>query len=345
MEHTDSSNWPPVSVIVPVYNEALFIERCLSALLTQDYPGLFEIICVDGMSEDGTRQIISRIAAGDQRVRLVDNPRRVIPAALNIGFREARYDLVARMDAHTLPAPDYLRQCVIARQQSGAENVGGRWRMEGDTYLARAIAAAMESRFGVGTGQWRGGKTAGEADTVPFGMWSKKTVLALGGFNEHVLINEDYEFNYRLRASGGRVYYSPAIQATYYPRRSLSALWRQYFRYGFWKARVLKMHPTSFRLRHGLAPLFVAGLVGGAILSIFSPLWRYVYGGALAAYGLLALLFAACQAARHGWRYLPIIPLIFFILHTAWGSGFYAGIWHWWIRGEGEHDNRQTQAK
>jgi cellulose synthase/poly-beta-1,6-N-acetylglucosamine synthase-like glycosyltransferase len=212
--------------------------------------------------------------------------------------------------------------------------------MEGDTYLACAIAAAMESQFGVGTGQWRGGKTAGEADTVPFGMWDKKTVLALGGFDEQVLINEDYELNYRLRKAGGRVYYSPAIQATYYPRRSLGALWRQYFRYGFWKARVLKMHPASFRLRHGLAPLFVAGLIGGAILSAFGPVWRYLYGGALAVYGLLSLGFAARQAARRGWRYFPLLPLIFLTLHLAWGSGFYMGIWHWWIRRKGEHDNR-----
>ena len=330
--------WPPVSVVMPIYNEAATIERSLRAMLAQDYPGPVEVICVDGLSDDGTREIIGRIAAEDPRVRLVSNPRRIIPAAMNIGFREARYGLVARMDGHTFAPPDYLRRCVEVLQESGAECVGGRWEYVADTYMARVIAAAMESRFGVGPGRWRGAKEAGEADTVPYGLWVRDRVLALGGFDETLLVNEDYELAYRLRQAGGRIYYSPDIRTDYHPRRSLKALWKQYFRYGFWKARMLRMHPRSVRLRHVVAPLFVVGLVAGAVLSFFGSLWRWLYGLALAAYALLVLFFSLRQAARHGWRVLPLLPFAFATLHLAWGAGFLKGVWRWWIRRDDEQE-------
>lgn len=330
--------WPPVSVIVPIYNEVAFIRRSLGALLEQDYPGMYEVLCIDGMSDDGTRDVIMELTAREPRLRLIDNPKRVIPSALNTGFRAAKYELVARMDAHTLAPPEYLRRCVEALQTSGAECVGGRWEYRGETYSGCAIAAAMESRFGVGTGQWRGRSTAGEVDTVPYGLWKRERVLALGGFDESILINEDYELCYRLRKAGGRVVYSPAIRSLYLPRQDLRSLWKQYFRYGQWKARVLRKHPASFQARHGAAPLFVAGVVSGAPLAFVWAPARWVYLVGLAVYGLMALYFSLRQAARHGWRYLPLIPLVFLTLHLAWGTGFWAGVWRWWVRGEGSRE-------
>ncbi len=334
--------WPSVSVIMPIRNEAEFIERSLGAMLNQDYAGEVEVLCVDGMSDDGTREIVGQIAADDPRVRLVDNPGRIVSTALNVGIREARHDLIARMDGHTLAAPDYIRRCVLVWQRTGADNVGGQWSIEGQTYVARAIAAAMESKFGVGTGRWRGTKTEGETDTVPFGLWQRQRMIELGGFDEALVRNQDYEFNYRLCAAGGRIYYSPEIKATYYSRQNLSALWRQYFQYGVWKARVLKMHPASFRLRHGIAPLFVLGLVVGALLLPFGRVWRWLYGIALAAYVLLALFFAARQSAQRGWHYFPVILLAFAILHVAWGTGFFVGVWRWWIRREDERESKRS---
>jgi succinoglycan biosynthesis protein ExoA len=329
---TSSDQYPPVSIIMPILNEADYIERSLSAMLNQDYPGQIEVLCIDGMSDDGTRDIVLQMANDDARIRLIDNPKRIIPAAVNLGFREASFDLVARMDG-------YLSRCIVALEKSAANCVGGQWIYVGDTFITRAIGAAMDSQFGVGTAMWRGGSQPGEVDTVPYGMWRRSKVLELGGFNENVQINEDYEFAYRFRSAGNIIYYSPDISTEYHPRQSLSALWRQYHKYGLWKARVLKLHPDSFRLRHGIAPLFVAGLVIGAILS---PLWwgfRWIYGRAVLLYLLLSLIFAAQQAARHGWQYFPLIPLIFAILHLSWGIGFFVGVWRWWLWRQDERES------
>lgn len=333
--------YPGVTVIMPIRNEAAFIERSLGAMLAQDYPGEIEIICVDGMSDDGTRDIISCMAANDGRIRLLDNPKRITPTALNIGIHEARYEFIARMDGHAVAPLNYLRRCVEVLHHTGTDCVGGRLEYVTETFVAGAIAAAMDSMFGVGTAQWRGAKTAGKTDTVPFGLWHRERMLALGGFDETLIRNQDYEFNYRLSAVGGRIYYSPDIRVIYHSRQTLRALWRQYFQYGVWKARVIKMHPASFRWRHGVAPFFVAGLAVGAALSLFGGLWRVLYGAALVLYLVLTAFFSVRQAARHGWRYLPVIPLVFVILHTAWGTGFWVGVWRWWICKEDKHASEE----
>lgn len=329
---SSSSDWPFISVVMPVRNEAAFIARSLGAMLAQDYPpDRLEVIVVDGQSDDGTREIVAGIAARDPRVRLVDNPRRIIPAALNLGIRAARYPLIARMDGHTIAAPDYLRRCVEALAASRADCVGGRWEYVGEGWMGRAIAAAMESRFGVGTGRWRG-SAAGAADTVPYGFYERGRLLALGGFDEGYLTNEDYELNYRLRASGGRIFYSPDIRMTYYVRPSLIALGKQYFRYGHWKARMLRQHPRSLRPRQLAAPLLVAGLVAGAVLQTAGGFWRAAYVTGVSLYLLLAAAFSLRQAARRGWQLLPGILAAFLVLHLAWGAGFWHGVWRWMIR-------------
>ncbi|NPV66084.1 MAG: glycosyltransferase family 2 protein [Anaerolineae bacterium] len=325
-------DWPFISVVMPVRNEAAFIARSLGAMLAQDYPpDRLEVIVVDGQSDDGTREIVAGIAARDPRVRLVDNPRRIIPIALNLGIRAARYPLIARMDGHTIAAPDYLRRCVQIMAESGADNVGGCWEYAGEGWIGQAIAAAMESRFGVGPGRWRG-PVAGEADTVPYGFYRRERLLALGGFDEVYLTNEDYELNYRLRASGGRIVYSPEIWMTYYVRPCLIALGRQYFRYGYWKARMLRQHPRSLRPRQLAAPLLVAGLVVGTVLQMAGGFWRAAYVVAVGLYLLLAAVFSLRQAARRGWRLLPGILVAFLVLHLAWGTGFWYGVWRWMIR-------------
>lgn len=322
--------WPSISIVMPMRNEETYVERSLQAMLAQDYDGRIEILCVDGMSDDRTRQIVLDTAQQDSRVRLLDNPKRITPAALNIGIQNAKYEFIARMDAHSVAPPDYLTRCVETFQKYDAECVGGGWEYQGTTFISKVIAVAMDSRFGPGPAPWRGAREAREADTVPFGLWRRERMLELGGFDECLIRNQDYEFNYRLRASGGKVIYSPDIKTTYYVRRDLKSLWRQYYQYGLWKARVLKMHPESFRLRHGVAPLFVSGLILGAILSLFGRLWRSLYILSISLYLLLSVLFSVKQASRHGWHYLPLLPIIFAVLHLAWGSGFLVGVWKSW---------------
>lgn len=319
--------WPAVSVVVPMRDEASFARRCLDALRGQDYAGELEFVCVDGLSEDGTREVLAAIAAEDPRVRVVDNPARTTPAAMNVGIRAARYELVLRMDGHALADPDYVRQSVVAMRETGADQVGGRWLIEGEGLLGEAIAAAMGSPFAVGTARWRSSGEAGWVDTVPYGLWRRERLLALGGFDERLVRNQDYELAFRLRAAGGRVWYAPAVRSRYVARADLRALWRQYWQYGVWKARVVRLHPRSLEARHLAAPLFVAGLVVGLPLaSLVGGVMAALYLGALGLYGVLSLLVAVRVAARTRWRYLGLLVAIFPVLHLAWGAGFWVGL-------------------
>ncbi len=322
---------PPISIIMPIYNEAEFITMSLNALLNQDYKGPVEILCIDGMSNDGTRNIIRTIIKKNHNIKIIDNPFRIIPKALNMGIREAKHEYIARMDAHSMADPHYLTKCTEVLKNTNADCVGGRWIYKGSNFISSAIAAAMDSKFGVGTAKWRGTTSAGNADTVPFGFWKRELLLDMGGFNETLLCNEDYEFNYRLRMAGGRIYYSPDIISTYYVRKNLYLLWKQYFKYGFWKPRILQMHPASLRLRHSIAPLFTVGLLFGPIISLFSINFLKLYCTGLILYFILLFLFSLLQSVRHGWKYLPMILPAFVILHTAWGTGFLTGIFRWWI--------------
>jgi GT2 family glycosyltransferase len=184
----------------------------------------------------------------------------------------------------------------------------------------------------VGTARFRFATRPQEVDTVYLGAWPRIVFEQVGGFDETLVRNQDYEFNYRLRQAGGTVLYSPDLRVTYYGRPTLRKLWQQYFDYGFWKARVIALHPRSTRPRHLVAPLFVLGLVAGVMLSLVGEVWRWLYVAALLTYALLTFVFSVAQAARHGWRTLTLLPLVFLTLHLAWGMGFWTGVVHWWSR-------------
>ena len=327
------SDWPAVSVVMPMRNEAARVRESLGAIQRQDYPGPLELVCVDGMSGDGTRDIVTALAAADPRIRLVDNPSGRTPNAMNLGIRAASHPLVLRMDAHAVAAPDYARRSVAALEETGAACVGGRWAIVGDGLVGAAIALAMTSPFGVGTAAWRTAAAPGWTDTVPFGLWRKDRLLSLGGFDEALTRNQDYELNYRLRASGGRIWYDPAIQATYHARRSLGPLARQYLQYGFWKARVMRLHPRSTRLRHLAAPVFVAGLVVGALLAaVAGGAWVGLYLAGLGLYCIAAGVAAIAASRRaESWAPLALLPPIFLVLHVAWGAGFWSGFVRFWL--------------
>lgn len=329
----DDRDWPAVSVIMPMRNEAALIAETLGAMRRQDYPGELELVCVDGRSTDATRDIVTRIAAEDPRVRLVDNPSGRTPNAMNLGIRAARHPLVLRMDAHAIAAPDYARRSVAALEDQGADCVGGRWDIVGRGYVGSAIAVALTSPFGVGTADWRSSQTAGWTDTVPFGLWRRDRLLELGGFDEALTRNQDYELNHRLRESGGRIWYDPAIRSTYYARKGPRALARQYLQYGFWKARVMRLHPGSTRLRHLAAPAFVAALAVGAVLAgALGGVWTTLYLGGLGLYAAASLAASALTVHRASkWSALPLLPPLFLLLHLSWGAGFWGGFARFWL--------------
>jgi cellulose synthase/poly-beta-1,6-N-acetylglucosamine synthase-like glycosyltransferase len=205
-------------------------------------------------------------SAGDPRVRILSNPGRIQARAMNAALDTARGDVIIRVDGHTIVAPDYISRCVYHLQATGAENVGGPQRAAGTTPMGRAIAAAYRSTFSVPS-RFTVSQHPEYVDTVYMGAWPHRVFERVGRFDGTLAVNEDYEFNYRIRQVGGRIYLSPDIRSEYYGRQTFGALWQQFFRYGGWKFKVLVKHPASARPRHFVAPAFVVALSGGALLA------------------------------------------------------------------------------
>lgn len=325
---------PAVSVIVPARNEEAHLADCLAAIAAQDYPAeRLEVLVVDGGSRDGTLAAARRRADSDPRFRLLDNPRGQVAAALNLGVAAASGEILLRVDAHTLPAPDYVRRCVEALAATGADNVGGPMAPAGDTPVGRAVALAMGSRFGVGTARFRFAREVEEVDTVYLGAFPRRVLERVGPFNEELERNQDYEMNFRIRREGGRIVVDPRIRSVYRTRRTLREVREQYASYGFWKARMLRRHPASLRARQLAAPALVTGLAAALAASLAAlsapelPRFLLLAFPALAgAYLLAALAVSLRLAAGHGWRLLPPLLAVFPTLHLAWGCGFLAGL-------------------
>jgi succinoglycan biosynthesis protein ExoA len=318
------SSQPTVSVVVPARNEEKWIRACLTSILANDYPATrLEILVVDGNSEDRTREIVRGYAQQYPFIRLLENPRRIIPAALNIGIREARGEIIVRMDAHTTYATDYIRKAVQALEVSGAAMVGAIQRSIGDTPVTRAIAAATTSPFGVGNSFYHyGNESRWVEDSVYLGVWHKKTLTQLSEFNEKWLINEDSELNQRLRQAGGKILLCADLHCSYHVRSTLRALARQYFRYGMWRAKTSIMHPASLGLRQLVPPAFVLSLLLSlAIVRISLPLALLVP----VAYTLTNFIISAAIVAR---RRLDcfLVPVAFCTIHLSWGAGFVLGL-------------------
>jgi cellulose synthase/poly-beta-1,6-N-acetylglucosamine synthase-like glycosyltransferase len=327
-----ASDAPLVSVIVPCYNEQNTIRLLLDALYAQDYPrSEMEVIIADGLSTDHTRAQIAAFQAEhiDLRVRVVDNLNRTIPSGLNTAIRASNGQVIVRLDAHSMPRQDYVRRCVANLEQGLGENVGGVWEIQpgGEGWIARAIAAAAAHPLGVGDALYRTGAAARVVDTVPFGAFHRELIQKIGLFDETLLSNEDYEFNTRIRASGGIVWLDPAIRTVYFARASLSSLARQYSRYGYWKVQMLRRYPGSLRWRQALPPLFMLSLVGLALLGLLWP-WAWWLLGLEGALYLAVLILSGVQIAvrqKDAALFLAAPPAIV-VMHFAWGSAFLWGL-------------------
>ena len=318
---------PLVSIIVPCYNEQATIRMLLDALYAQSYPRqLMEVVISDGMSTDRTRKLIEDFQRDhpDLLVRLLDNRRRLIPAGLNQAAVAARGEFIVRLDAHSMPHPEYVSRCWEARCTGLGDNVGGVWEIRpgGQHWQARSIAAAASHPLGVGDARYRLGGSAQVVDTVPFGAFRSSLVKQIGGFDETLPTNEDYEFNVRVRQEGGRVYLDPTIRSTYIARQSFGALAGQYWRYGYWKARMLRRYPETFRWRQ-LAGGFVLSFLILGVLALGFNWARWLLAIEILLYGL-ALALAGFQAARkkRDAAMLLGVPLAIGTMHFAWGTAF-----------------------
>jgi succinoglycan biosynthesis protein ExoA len=318
------NNQTTVSVVIPARNEEKWIHGCLASILANDYPvSHLEILVVDGSSEDRTREIVGDYVQQYSFIRLLENPRRIIPAALNIGIREARGEIIVRMDAHTTYATDYIRRAVQALETSGAAMVGAIQRPAGNTLMTRAIASATSSPFGVGNSYYHyGNESRWVEDSVYLGAWHKKTLTKLSEFNEKWLINEDSELNQRLREAGGKILLCADLHCSYHVRSTLRALARQYFRYGMWRAKTSIIHPASLGWRQVVPPAFVASsLLSLMLIRISLPLALLVP----VAYALTNLLTSGTIVARQGWGCF-LVPIAFCTIHVSWGAGFVLGL-------------------
>jgi glycosyltransferase involved in cell wall biosynthesis len=319
---------PLVSVVMPVRNEGGFIQRSLGAVLSQDYPAdRMEVIVCDGMSSDATRELVAAIARQHANVRLLDNPGKTAPKALNIGKQFCRGDIIARVDGHCVIAADYIRRCVDHLQRGGIDGVGGPIHTIGQTPTARVIASAMSSKFGVGGSAFRVGNTGARVvDTIAFPVYTRAIMERAGLYDEQLVRNQDDEYNYRLRKLGAKLLLAPDVRSDYYSRGSLRKLARQYFQYGFWKVRVLQKHPLQMRARQFAPLLLVLLLLGLAVASLFSSLAGWLLVALVLAYLAVIAMGSLVTARReHGWH-VCLLPAAFVILHLSYGLGFLVGL-------------------
>jgi succinoglycan biosynthesis protein ExoA len=312
-----------VTVVVPACNEDRFIGACLSSIREQEYPRL-QIIVVDGASTDSTADVVRAHRREDGRVELVDNDRRNIPSSINLALARARGRWLVRVDAHSTVPPTYVRAAVTRLAEDSWGGVGGRKDGTGRTPAGRAIAVAMSSRLAVGNSTYHYGTRAQEVDHLPFGAYPVDLVRSLGGWDERLTANEDFEFDYRLRQAGRRLLFDPGMTIRWHCRQSVPDLFRQYHRYGRGKLDVVLLHPDSLRPRHLAPPLFVVYLVAAALVGARRPLRAQAM---LAPY-LAALAVESARLASQLDRPAERlrVPVAIAAMHTAWGIGFWSGL-------------------
>jgi cellulose synthase/poly-beta-1,6-N-acetylglucosamine synthase-like glycosyltransferase len=321
-----------VSVIVPCYNEQATIEKLLQAFYDQSYPLTeIEVIIADGMSTDQTRTVINRFQENHPElfIRVIDNIKRAIPSGLNLAIEVAKGEIIVRFDAHSIPDRDYIRNCVLALDSGKGDNVGGIRMIQAGTssWIAKAIAITASHPLAVGDARYRIGGVAQEVDTVPFGAFRRELIDKIGLYDETLLTNEDYEFNVRIRASGGKVWLDPTIRSIYYARSTLKELSRQYWRYGYWKAQMLRRYPGTVRWRQALPPLFVLSLLCLGLLSIVWNLACWLFTIIVILYTIIICMAGIQSSIKHREISLVIgIPLAIATIHLSWGLAFLWGL-------------------
>ena len=325
---------PAVAVVMPVLNEENYLEAAVLAILSQDYEGPIQVVLALGPSTDRTNEVAARICAGDSRVSSVPNPTGRTPEGLNAALAATIQEIVVRVDAHSELSDGYIRLAVETLQRTGADNVGGIMGARGVTKFEKAVAAAMTSPLGVGSASFHTGGTEGPAETVYLGAFTRNALERVGGYDPAFTRAQDWEMNYRIRSTGGKVWFNPDLFVTYRPRPNIFKLAKQYFEYGSWRHEVMRRHPDTRRtksaLRYFAPPLAVALIVIGKILGSIGfvrnnfydkdsvLIWGYVF-----AFGYLALTLVSSltlvKRARAGALWLPIVLMT---MQMSWGIGF-----------------------
>jgi succinoglycan biosynthesis protein ExoA len=324
------SPWPAVSVVMPVLNEERHLEEAVGRVLEQDYPGELEVVLAIGPCKDRTQQIADRMAETDKRITIVPNPSGKTPAGLNTGIAEARHDIIVRVDGHGVLTPGYITRAVEVLDESGADNVGGVMAAEGRTPFEQAVACAYRSRLGLGASTFHQGGKPGPAETVYLGVFRRTALERVGGFDESMHRAQDWELNYRIRKTGGLIWFSPDLSVTYRPRSSLAAVARQFFHTGQWRREVIRRHPETASKRYLAPPVAVVLLAVGTILGIVglaAGVGWLVLGFVVPLGYALGLIAGSMMEGRYlPWRALFWLPIVCATMHVTWGIGFILGL-------------------
>lgn len=313
-----------ISIVIPVRNEEKHIRKCIESLLSQTYPHyLMEILFIDGMSEDMTKQIIlERTINTNLNVRILENKKRIAPVAMNIGIKNAKGDIIIRLDAHSSYAKNYIELCVDTLEMTKADNVGGVLTTIGKGIIGQSYANVLSSKFGVGNSGFRTNAKSDYTDTVPFGAYNKKTFEKFGLYDERLVRNQDYELNYRIRKNGGKIYLNSEIRLTYYCRDSISSIVKQSYENGKWNYITMKLCPGSMGIRHFVPFIFFTSLIVMPILSFFSIWLAYLFFLELIVYLLLDLLYSK----NHNIICAAYTAIIYPIFHISYGFGTFRGL-------------------
>lgn len=326
--------WPAISVIMPVLNEEKHLAASVQRIVELDYPGTYEIVMAVGPSRDNTLQVATRLADQYPHVRVVNNPTGKTPAGLNAAIAASAHDILVRVDGHGELGEGYLTTAVRTLQETGAANVGGIMDAQGVTPMEQAIAAAYNSRLGLGGSSFHlRDSPAGPARTVFLGVFDKAKLLAVGGFDETMYRAQDWELNHRLLAAGELIWFTPELSVVYRPRSTLRALARQMYSTGKWRREVIARYPETANPRYLAPPVAVASVIVGALAGIVGHFVpgnaRWALGaGWLAPVGYLAGIIGGSVALRQP---MPLaarvrLPLVLAVMHGAWGWGFLRGL-------------------
>jgi succinoglycan biosynthesis protein ExoA len=330
---TPDTQWPSVSVVMPVRNEERHLSEAVRHILDQDYPGELELVLAVGPSRDRTLAIAEQLAAANPHVTVVPNPTGKIPSGVNAAIKAARFGVITRVDGHAMLPPGYLRTAVGTLLRTGAADVGGVMAAEGVSRFEQAVAWAMTSKAGVGGASFHTGGEPGPVDSVYLGVYRRDAIEKAGGYDEEYLRAEDWELNHRIRLTGGTIWFEPELRVTYRPRSTPRALGAQYFHYGRWRRVVARQHTGTINLRY-LAPpaaasaiaagtvIGVAGLAGVAARAPAGVEWLSL-GLVIPVTYLAGITGVAAVLARD----VPLgvrarIPVALATMHLCWGAGF-----------------------